>query len=61
MKIWIIFECKQNDEILSSQKSKLKVSSLKVGFGSYSVRRQSRSTILLLDCLLTEHDPRHTL
>ena len=31
-----------------------------VCLGSYSVR-QSRSTILLLDRLLSEQDPRHTL
>ena len=32
----------------------------KVCLGPYSVR-QSRSTILLLDRLLTKQDPRHTL
>ena len=33
----------------------------KVCLGSCSFRRQSRSNIVLLDCLLTEQDPRQTL
>ena len=29
--------------------------------GSCSIRGQSRNNIVLIDCLLTEQDPRHTL